>query len=81
MLLRTKKPWLIPLCLFIYTTVMFIWLLPKNQEASDMEKILTVVVAYAIIGGLYLLLRKKDKLAKERENDIHQNESKDINHI
>ena len=69
-MLRTKRPWIIPLCLFVYTTGMFIWLLPRNDEASTSEKVITVVVAYAIILLLYVLLRKKDKMARERENDL-----------
>ncbi len=72
-MLRSKKPWLIPLVLFIYTTGMFIWLLPRNTEASTSEKILTIVVAYAIIIILYLVLKKKAKMAQEREDDINNN--------
>ena len=57
-MLRNKRPWLIPLCLAIYTTGMFIWLLPQSTD-SNLQKIITVVAAYVIIGILYLLLRKK----------------------
>ncbi|MDO4214960.1 MAG: hypothetical protein Q4D12_03485 [Bacteroidales bacterium] len=69
-MLRTRKPWIIPACLFVYTTAMFIWLLPNNHEASTLEKIITVIVAYVIIAVLYFLLKKKAEMAKAREEDI-----------
>lgn len=69
-MLRARKPWIIPLCLFLYTTAMFIWLLPKNHEAGIIEKVITVVVAYVIIAVLYFLLKKKAEIAKAREEDI-----------
>ena len=72
-MLRSKKPWFVPLLLFIYTTGMFVWLLPRNNEVSTTEKVGTVVVAYAIIIVLYFLLKKKEKMAKEREDDINKN--------
>lgn len=74
-MLRNRRPWFVPLCLFVYTTAMFLWLLPQNQEADVTEKIITVVVAYLIIGILFLILKKKDKMARERENDINHNKN------
>lgn len=69
-MLRSKKPWLIPSLLALYATGMFIYLIPRNQEASTMEKIVTVAGTYAVLVVLYFLLRKKNKMAKERENDL-----------
>lgn len=72
-MLNARKPWLVPLCLFIYTTGMFIWLLPDNHDTSLTEKVITVVAAYAIIGVLYYVLHKKQQMAQERENDLKKN--------
>lgn len=69
-MLRSRKPWLVPLCLFVYTTAMFVWLLPRNEETSMTEKVITVAVAYCFIAILYFVLKKKEKMARERENDL-----------
>lgn len=69
-MLRSKKPWLVPLLLLVYVTAMFVYLWPRNTEYTTWEKVGTVAVAYAIIGLLYVLLRKKQKMAQQRENDL-----------
>lgn len=69
-MLRSKKPWLIPSLLAVYATGMFIYLIPRNHEAGMTEKMITVVSTYAVLIILYLLLKKKDKMARDRENDL-----------
>ncbi len=66
-----KSTWLCG-ALFVYVTVMAIYLVPRNQNISDLEKYLTVAVSYVVVLLLWLILRKKEKLAEmnrqEREN-------------
>lgn len=69
-MLRSKKPWLIPSLLALYATGMFIYLIPRNHESSMAEKITVVTATYALLVVLYFLLRKKEKMAKKRENDL-----------
>ncbi|MGL5938660.1 MAG: hypothetical protein ACRCZY_01125 [Phocaeicola sp.] len=60
-----KSTWM-PLALFLYTTGMALFFLPKNSEISNMEKCVTVGASYLIIALLYLALRLKEK---RRESD------------
>ncbi|MGL4518358.1 MAG: hypothetical protein ACRCUJ_01290 [Phocaeicola sp.] len=55
-----KSTWM-PVALFLYTTGMAIFFLPKNKEVSDLDKIVTVGVAYLIIALLYVALRYQEK--------------------
>ena len=71
---RYRKSTVLPLILLVYTTAMAIWLLPRNTEISHTEKWITFAASYLIIGLLWLVLRKKEKLQKEREDDLNQNQ-------
>ena len=73
---RYKKSLLMPLVLFIYTTVMAIWFIPRNQEMSDTEKWVTVSASYLIIALLWWVLRKKEKIAAYRHDEMKQNKNK-----
>jgi ABC-type nickel/cobalt efflux system permease component RcnA len=64
-----KSTWM-PLILLIYTTGMAIYFLPRNTEISDTEKWLTIGAAYLIVALLWWVLRKKEKLMEQRNNDI-----------
>lgn len=55
-----KSTWM-PVALFLYTTFMAIFFLPKNSEVSTTEKIVTVGVAYLIIASLYWALRSQER--------------------
>ncbi|MCQ2246887.1 MAG: hypothetical protein MJZ69_08910 [Bacteroidaceae bacterium] len=70
---RIKKSVWLPALMFIYATGMFVYFLPKNSEVGTTEKIITVAVAYAIILALFFMLRWKERLAKEREEDLKKN--------
>ena len=72
-----KSNWLC-LVFFIYVTVMAVYLLPRNTEISNTEKYITVVVSYVIVGLLWLVLRKKEKLAEERKREM-ENQKKESN--
>lgn len=69
-MLRSRKTWLVPSLLAVYVTFMFAYLLPRNQEVSNTEKIVVVAATYTVIVILYFLLRKKEKMAREREEDL-----------
>ncbi|NLI64460.1 MAG: hypothetical protein GX367_07000 [Bacteroidales bacterium] len=68
---RRKSTWLI-LVLFVYVTSMMIYLIPKNQEISDIEKYITIGVSYVILFLLWWVLRRKENLKRQREEDIEQ---------
>lgn len=68
---KYKKSVLLPLILFVYTTIMAIYFLPRNTEVGDTEKWLTLIGAYVIIILLRYVLRKKEQMESKhkQEND------------
>ncbi len=73
---RFRKSVIMPLALFIYTTVMAIYFIPRNHEMNDTEKWVTVGVSYLIIALLWWVLRKKEQMMAKREEDMKQNNNK-----
>lgn len=67
-----KSVWLSVL-LFIYVTVMAIYFLPRNTQIGETEKYLTVGASYVIVLLLWFVLRRKERLAAEREDDLKKN--------
>ena len=61
--------------LAIYTAIMYIVLIPQNKEVSDTEKTVTVVASVGMLALLWVLLRKREKLRKQREEDLKNNSS------
>lgn len=59
-----------PLVLFIYTTVMAIYFIPRNHEMSSTEKWVTVTASYLIIIALWWVLRKREQMARKRDEQI-----------
>ena len=45
------------------------YLLPRNTEVGQTEKILTVVGSYVIVLLLWLVLRKKEQMRERRKKD------------
>lgn len=70
---KTKRSVWLPLALLVYTTGMAIYFLPRNTQISATEKWATIGLAYIIIGLLWFMLRKKEKAAREREEDLRKN--------
>lgn len=70
-----KSTWLISL-LLVYVTAMAVYFLPRNTQTGDMEKKLTVLGAYVIVALLWFVLRRKERLAAERERDIAEADKK-----
>lgn len=56
----------------IYTAVMYIILIPQNNEMSDTEIYVTVGVSIGVLALLWVLLRKREKLRQEREREMAQ---------
>ena len=61
--------------LAVYTAIMYIILFPRNEEMSSTEKWATVGASVAILALLWVLLRKREKLRKQREEDLKNNGS------
>ena len=55
--------------LAIYTAAAYAYLIPRNNEMSDTEKWITVGVSVVVLAILWVLMRKREKLRREREND------------
>ena len=59
--------------LAIYTAIMYIYLFPRNTEMTNTEKWATIGVSVGVLTILWILLRRRNKLRKEREEDINNN--------
>ena len=59
--------------LAVYTALMYIFLFPQNKEMSNGEKWATIGASVAILSLLWVLLRKREKLRKQREEDMKNN--------
>lgn len=68
-----KNPNATVVILAIYTAIMYIYLFPKNTEMSNTEKWVTIGFSAGILVLLWILLRRRNKLRKEREDDIRNN--------
>lgn len=65
-----KNPNLTVAVLAIYTAAVYIYFFPRNNEMSNTEKWLTVGASVVMLGLLWLLLRRRAKLRKEREEKM-----------
>ena len=69
---KYKKSVLLPLILFVYTTVMAVYFLPRNTEVENTEKWCTLVASYVIILLLWYVLRKKEELAAKQKQKLDE---------
>lgn len=69
---KHKKSFWLPFILFLYTTGMAVYFLPRNTEISNTEKWVTIGVSYVIIVLLWWVLRKKEKLMEKRNKEIEK---------
>ncbi len=56
--------------LAVYTALMYIFLFPQNKEMSNGEKWATIGVSVAVLALLWVLLRKRERLCREREKEM-----------
>lgn len=64
---KIKKSTGVAIAFLIYVSVTAAYLLPRNTEVGQTEKILTVVGSYVIV--LLLWLRKKEQMRERRKKD------------
>ena len=65
-----KNPNVTVAILAIYTAGMYIYLFPRNTEMTNSEKWVTIGISAGILILLWILLRRKNKLRQEREENI-----------
>ena len=66
---KIKRSTGVALAFLIYVSVTAAYLLPRNTEVSQTEKILTVAGSYVIVFLLWLVLRKKEQMRERRKKD------------
>ena len=66
-----KSTWM-PLDLFVYTTAMAAYFLPKNTEISDTEKWVTFGASYLIVALLWYVLRLKEKRMEQYNRKMEE---------
>ena len=71
-----KSTWL-PVALFIYTTIMAVYFIPRNTEIGNAEKYVTIGVSYLIIALLWIVLHKKEQQKEQKSQNI-KNKKKNI---
>jgi hypothetical protein len=64
-----KNPNVTIAVLAIYTAAMYIYFFPRNTEMSNTEKWLTVGASVVMLTLLWFLLRRRDKLRRQREEE------------
>ncbi len=64
---KIKRSTGVALAFLIYVSVTAAYLLPRNTEVSQTEKILTVAGSYVIVFLLWLVLRKKEQMRERRK--------------
>ena len=67
-----KNPNITIAILAVYTAGMYIYLFPKNTEMPDSEKWATIGVSASILALLWVLLRRKNKLRRKREEETKE---------
>jgi membrane protease YdiL (CAAX protease family) len=66
-----KKHKLIVGLLFVYMTGMFVYLFPRNNEMSEVEKWAVVGVSYLLLIILWFVLKKRDSLRSKRDDEFN----------
>jgi hypothetical protein len=69
MKIKYRRSTWITVALLIYVTATAIYLLPHNLMETSKEKIYTLIVSYVIVVVLCLVLRKKENVHKQKENN------------
>lgn len=67
-----RKPNLTIALLAIYTAVIYLYFFPRNNEMSSGEKWATVGASAVILLLLWFLLRKREKMRRQREKEMNK---------
>lgn len=67
---KIKKSSIIVGALLVYTTVIAFYFLVFSDKGFDMEYYLTIGFSYVIIYLLWIVLRRREKIAKKRGDSI-----------
>ena len=67
-----KNPNITVAVLAIYTAIMYIYLFPRNTEMTNTEKWATVGASAVMLAILWILLRRRSKLKKAREDEMNK---------
>ena len=67
-----KNPNITVAVLAIYTAIMYIYLFPQNTEMTNTEKWATVGASAVMLAILWILLRRRNKLKKAREDEMNK---------
>ena len=65
-----KNPNLTVAVLAVYTAAVYIYFFPRNTEMTTTEKWLTVGASVLMLALLWLLLRRRARLRREREEKM-----------
>ena len=73
MKIKWRRSTWIMLALLIYVTATAIYLLPHNLLETSKEKLFTLIASYIIVILLWLVLRRKENIARQKklENNNH----------
>ena len=66
---KLKKSTGLTVALLIYVSATAAYFLPRNTEISNTEKYVTVIASYVIVLALWLVLRKKEELQRNRREE------------
>ena len=66
---KLKKSTGLTVALLIYVSATAAYFLPRNTEISNTEKYVTVIASYVIVLALWLVLRKKEELQRQRREE------------
>lgn len=73
---KKRKSSIIVGALLAYTTVVAFYFLVLSERENDMEHYLTIGFSYVIIYLLWIVLRRRERLAKEREDSLTHKKEK-----
>lgn len=66
-----RKPNVTIAILAVYTAIIYLYFFPKNNEMTSGEKWATVGASAVILALLWLLLRKREKMRRKREEEMN----------
>jgi cbb3-type cytochrome oxidase subunit 3 len=71
--MKIRKSVWVPLVLLIYSIGVMVYALPRNHEVSTAYKAGIVALDLLIVAALWWIYRKKEHMAKQREDDLRNN--------